>query len=180
MEPGPCVPPRGYICGSTCTASGSLASTTVTQPVLLAPLDHQTRLCDSVHPASPSKVREQGVRILNYLIDWLILAPSRDQLCEYRDLVPRHLRQLGLWVNWEKSKLSPLQSQTWWSQAFFSRYGVGFGQTDGKLHRGTCSVSVELLEFVQRQDSGPTETVSEALGAYSSCSSSHATRAAFI
>ncbi len=45
-------------------------------------------------------LREVGVRILNYLDDWLILAQSR---------VLRHLSQLGLRVNWEKSKLSPVQ-----------------------------------------------------------------------
>ncbi len=54
-------------------------------------------------------LREVGVRILNYLDDWLILAQSREQLGDHRDLVLRHLRQLGLRVNWEKSKLSPVQ-----------------------------------------------------------------------
>ncbi|KAI2648193.1 ORF V: Enzymatic polyprotein [Labeo rohita] len=54
-------------------------------------------------------LREQGIRILNYLDDWLILAQSRDQLYEHRDLVLVHLSQLGLRVNWEKSKLSPTQ-----------------------------------------------------------------------
>ncbi|KAL0160071.1 hypothetical protein M9458_043796, partial [Cirrhinus mrigala] len=38
----------------------------------------------------------QGIRILNYLDDW--------------DLVLWHLSHLGLRVNWEKSKLSPVQS----------------------------------------------------------------------
>ncbi len=52
---------------------------------------------------------EVGVRILNYLDDWLILAQSREQLGDHRDLVLRHLSQLGLRVNWEKSKLSPVQ-----------------------------------------------------------------------
>ncbi len=52
---------------------------------------------------------EVGVRILNYLDDWLILAQSREQLGDHRDLVLRHLSQLGLLVNWEKSKLSPVQ-----------------------------------------------------------------------
>ncbi len=50
-----------------------------------------------------------GVRILNYLDDWLILAQSREQLGDHRNLVLRHLSQLGLQVNWEKSKLSPVQ-----------------------------------------------------------------------
>ncbi len=54
-------------------------------------------------------LREQGVRILNYLDDWLIQAQSQHQLCEHRDLVLLHLSQLGLRVNWEKSKLSLMQ-----------------------------------------------------------------------
>ncbi len=37
------------------------------------------------------------------------LAQSREQLCEHRDLVLSHLSQLGLQVNWEKSKLAPVQ-----------------------------------------------------------------------
>ncbi len=50
-------------------------------------------------------MREQGIRILNYLDNWLILAQS----WEHRDLVLSHLSQLGLQVNWEKSKLAPVQ-----------------------------------------------------------------------
>ncbi|KAI2652706.1 ORF V: Enzymatic polyprotein [Labeo rohita] len=51
----------------------------------------------------------KGIRILNYLDDWLIMAHSQDQLCEHRDLVLQHLSHLGLRVNREKSKLSPVQ-----------------------------------------------------------------------
>ncbi len=57
----------------------------------------------------------------------------------------------------------------------FSRYGVGLGQSDSAPHAGTCSVGVELLEYVQEQDGGTTETVSEAPGAYGGCGGSHAT-----
>ncbi|KAL0147295.1 hypothetical protein M9458_057397, partial [Cirrhinus mrigala] len=39
----------------------------------------------------------------------LLIAHSRDLLCEHRDLVLRHLSHLGLQVNREKSKLSPVQ-----------------------------------------------------------------------
>ncbi|KAL0163759.1 hypothetical protein M9458_039512, partial [Cirrhinus mrigala] len=51
----------------------------------------------------------KGIRILNYLDDWLIMAHLRDLLCEHRDLVLQHLSHLGLRVNREKSKLSPVQ-----------------------------------------------------------------------
>ncbi|KAI2658657.1 Gag-Pol polyprotein [Labeo rohita] len=53
---------------------------------------------------------EKGICILNYLDDWLIIAHLRDLLCEHRDLVLQHLSLLGLRVNWEKRKLSPVQS----------------------------------------------------------------------
>ncbi len=52
---------------------------------------------------------EVGFRVPNYLDDWPILAQSREQLCDHRDLVLRHLSQLGHRVSWEKSKLSPVQ-----------------------------------------------------------------------
>ncbi len=67
------------------------------------------RVFTKVAEAALVPMREQGVRILNYLDDWLILAQSQDQLCEHRDWVLSHLSQLGLRVNWEKSKLSLTQ-----------------------------------------------------------------------
>lgn len=54
-------------------------------------------------------MREHTVRVLNYLNDWPILTQSQEQLCEHRDLAVSHLSQLGLRVNWEKSKLSSVQ-----------------------------------------------------------------------
>ncbi len=38
---------------------------------------------------SPCSLERSGVRILNYLEDWLILAQSQDQLCEHRDWCSR-------------------------------------------------------------------------------------------
>ncbi len=58
------------------------------------------RVFTKVAEAALVPLREQGIRILNYLDDWLILAQSRDQLCEHRDLVLSHLSQLGLQVKW--------------------------------------------------------------------------------
>ncbi len=67
------------------------------------------RVFTKVVEGALTPLREVGVRILNYLDDWLILAHSREQLGDHRDLVLRHLSQLGLRVDWEKSKLSPVQ-----------------------------------------------------------------------
>ncbi len=73
------------------------------------PLSLSPRVFTKVVEGARTTLWEVGVRILNYLDDWLILAQSREQLGNHRDLVLRHLSQLGLRVNWEKSKLSPVQ-----------------------------------------------------------------------
>ncbi len=67
------------------------------------------RVFTKVVEAALVPLREAGIRVLNYLDDWLILAQSRALLCEHRDTVLGHLSQLGLRVNWEKCKLSPVQ-----------------------------------------------------------------------
>ncbi len=67
------------------------------------------RVFTKVVEGALTPLRQVGVRILNYLDDWLILTQSREQLGDPRDLVLRHLSQLGLRVNWEKSKLPPVQ-----------------------------------------------------------------------
>ncbi len=67
------------------------------------------RIFTKVVEAALVPLREAGIHVLNYLDDWLILAQSRALLCEHRDTVLGHLSRLGLRVNWEKSKLSPVQ-----------------------------------------------------------------------
>ncbi len=99
-------------------------------------------------------------------------SPIQSKLGDHRDLVLRHLSQLRLRVNWEKSKLSPVQI------FFFSLCGVRLGMYDGTPHGGTCPSSAELPEFLQRQEWDTTETVSEAPGAYGIRSCSHAAQIA--
>ncbi len=64
------------------------------------------------------------------------------------------------------------------AEDLFSRYGVGLGQSDSAPHAGTRSVGVELLDYIQEQDGGTTETVSEAPGAYGGFGGGHAAGAA--
>ncbi len=89
----------------------------------------------------------------------------------HRDLVLRHLSQLGLRVNWEKQALPCAEN-------LFSWCGVRLGEYDGAPHGGARPVGAELPEFLRRQDCGSTETVSEAPGAYGIRSRGHAARIA--
>ncbi len=59
--------------------------------------------------AALSPLRQMGIRILNYLDDWLILTQSEVELLSHRTLILSHLERLGLRVNFAKSALSPSQ-----------------------------------------------------------------------
>ncbi|CAM4622583.1 unnamed protein product [Leuciscus chuanchicus] len=54
----------------------------------------------------------QGIRIMNYIDDWLILAQSHQLAVQHRDVVLAHMKELGLRLNAKKSVLSPLQRTT--------------------------------------------------------------------
>jgi hypothetical protein len=60
--------------------------------------------------AALAPLRLQGIRVLNYLDDWLILAQSRKLVAHHRDIVLSHIQSLGLRLNSEKSVLAPAQS----------------------------------------------------------------------
>ncbi|CAM4625515.1 unnamed protein product [Leuciscus chuanchicus] len=60
--------------------------------------------------AALAPLRLRGMRVLNYLDDWLILAQSRSQLVEHRTILLDHLENLGITVNWTKSSLNPGQT----------------------------------------------------------------------
>ncbi len=59
--------------------------------------------------AALAPLRLQGVRVLNYLDDWLILAHSRELVSRHRDIVLGHIHSLGLRMNAKKSVLLPSQ-----------------------------------------------------------------------
>ncbi len=64
------------------------------------------------------------------------------------------------------------------AENLFSQCGVRLGEYDGPPHGRARPVSAELPEFLRRQDCGPTETVSEAPGAYGIRSRGHAAQIA--
>ncbi|KAI2656067.1 Transposon Ty3-G Gag-Pol polyprotein [Labeo rohita] len=63
--------------------------------------------------AALAPLRFWGIRTLNYIDDWLILAQSEHMAVQHRDVVLAHLKELGLRLNAKKSVLSPLQRTTY-------------------------------------------------------------------
>ncbi len=59
--------------------------------------------------AALAPLRLQGIRVLNYLDDWLILAHSRELVSRHRDIVLGHIHSLGLRMNAKTSVLLPSQ-----------------------------------------------------------------------
>ncbi len=59
--------------------------------------------------AALAPLRLQGIRVLNYLDDWLILAHSRELVSRHRDIVLGYIHSLGLRMNAKKSVLLPSQ-----------------------------------------------------------------------
>ncbi len=82
-----------------------------------------------------SPLRQMGIRILNYLYDWLILAQLQAVLTSHRTLLLCHLDCLGLRVNFAKSELSPSQ--------------VSFLGTVTDSVQMTATVSVERATTIQ-------------------------------
>ncbi len=63
--------------------------------------------------AALAPLQLQGIRILNYIDNWLILAQSEKTVVRHRDVVLAHMKELGLKLNAKKSVLSPLQRTTY-------------------------------------------------------------------
>ncbi len=80
--------------------------------------------------AALAPLRLQGIRVLNYLDDWLILAHSRELVSRHRDIVLGHIHSLGLRMNAKKSVLLPSQ------RTVFTRSSFGFRSDAGPF--GSC------------------------------------------
>ncbi len=66
---------------------------------------------------------------MNYIDDWLILAPSHQLAVRHRDVVLAHMKELELWLNAKKSVISLLQRTTflgvvWDSTSMLARHPV--------------------------------------------------------
>ncbi len=77
--------------------------------------------------AALAPLRLQGIRVLNYLDDWLILAHSRELVSRHRDIVLSHIHSLGLRMNAKKSAAPPISTNC------ISRSSFGFRSDAGPV-----------------------------------------------
>ncbi len=70
--------------------------------------------------ANLATLRLQGIGILNYINDWLIIAQSEQMAVRHRDVVLSHIKLLGLRLNAKESVLSPLHRTTYLGMVWHS------------------------------------------------------------
>ncbi|KAI2653857.1 Transposon Ty3-G Gag-Pol polyprotein [Labeo rohita] len=100
--------------------------------------------------AALAPLRLQGIRILNYIDDWLILAQSEMVAVRHRDVVLAHMKALGLRLNAKKSVLSPLQRTTY--------LGVVWDSTTMQARLSPARIE-SILTAVKRVKEGQSLTV---------------------
>lgn len=71
--------------------------------------------------AALAPLQASGMKILPYLDDWLMCAPSEACAVQHTDRLLAHLEQLGLRINLGKSNLTPFQTTTFLGLALDSR-----------------------------------------------------------
>ncbi len=105
-------------------------------------------------------LRQMGIRILNYLDDWLILAQSEVELLSLRTLILSHLERLGLRVNFAKSALSPSQRVSFLGTVLDSAHMRAVIAPERAL-------AIQKLAATFKSDiARPTQSVSENAGPY--------------
>ncbi len=97
-------------------------------------------------------LRLQGIRMLNYIDDWLILAQSEQMAAQHQDVVLAHMKVLGLRLNAKKSVLSPLQRTTY--------LGVVWDSTTMQARMSPARIE-SILTAVRRVKEGQSLTVKQ-------------------
>ncbi len=105
--------------------------------------------------AALSPLRQMGIRILNYLDDWLILAQSEVELLSYRTLILSHLERLGLRVNFAKSE---------YRVDIVPGYSSELSSHESGDSARTRSGHSETQGHLQERHRSPTQSVSENAG----------------
>ncbi len=130
------------------------------------------RVFTKVAEAALVPLREQGVHILNYLDDWLILAQSQDQLCEHRDWCSRTS------ASWAFGSTGKRANSCRCRGSLFSVWSLDSVNQTARLTQEHAQSVLNCLNTFKNRTAAPLKQVSEAPGAYGGCSGGHTAGAA--
>ncbi len=146
--------------------------TSISVQVLPFGLSLSPRVFTKVAEAALVPLREQGVRILNYLDDWLILAQSQDQLCEHRDWCSRTS------ASWAFGSTGKRANSCQCRGSLFSVWKLDLVNQTARLTQERAQSELNCLNTFKNRMATPLKQVSEAPGAYGGCSGGHTAGAA--
>ncbi len=147
--------------------------TSISVQVLPFGLSLSPRVFTKVAEAALVPLREQGgVRILNYLDDWLILAQSQDQLCEHRDWCSRTS------ASWAFGSTGKRANSCRCRGSLFSVWSLDSVNQTVHLTQERAQSVLNCLNTFKNRTAAPLKQVSEAPGAYGGCSGGHTAGAA--
>ncbi len=146
--------------------------TSISVQVLPFGLSLSPRVFTKVAEAALVPLREQGVRILNYLDDWLILAQSQDQLCEHRDWCSRTS------ASWAFGSTGKRANSCRCRGSLFSVWSLDSVNQTARLTQERAQSVLNCLNTFKNRTAAPLKQVSEAPGAYGGCSGGHTAGAA--
>ncbi len=141
--------------------------TSISVQVLPFGLSLSPRVFMKVAEVALVPLREQGVRILNYLDDWLILAQSQDQLCEHRDWCSRTS------ASWAFGSTGKRANSCRCRGSLFSVWSLDSVNQTARLTQERAQSVLNCLNTFKNRTTAPLKQVSEAPGAYGGCSSGH-------
>ncbi len=146
--------------------------TSISVQVPLFGLSLSPRVFTKVAEAALVPLREQGMRILNYLDDWLILAQSQDQLCEHRDWCSRTS------ASWAFGSTGKRANSCRCRGSLFSVWSLDSVNQTARLTQERAQSVLNCLNTFKNRTAAPLKQVSEAPGAYGGCSGGHTAGAA--
>ena len=88
---------------------------------------------------------QQGIRIHQYLDDWLIRAPSKEECHQQTQKLLNLIQEFGFLVNHKKSELVPSQRFDFLGYHFFTRFGA-FQAHSGQVDEASGYVPSPLVE----------------------------------
>ncbi len=158
--------------GHSCGLRSKDAIRSISVQVLPFGLSLSPRVFTKVAEAALVPLREQGVRILNYLDDWLILAQSQDQLCEHRDWCSRTS------ASWAFGSTGKRANSCRCRGSLFSVWSLDSVNQTARLTQERAQSVLNCLNTFKNRMAAPLKQVSEAPGAYGGCSGGHTAGAA--